>query len=85
MTELSEHTLLLLELIHCRQTCIDELFYDKLYETITGSYRSILIQYKPREIVDAIDVLVNYYELREEYEKCSALHKLGFEIYNTIT
>ncbi len=85
MVELSENTLLLLELIHCRQTCTNDQFYNKLYNVMIGSFRSKLILNKPKEIVDAIDVLVQYFELREEYEKCSALHKLGFEIYNTIT
>jgi hypothetical protein len=82
--ELYEHTILLLELVHCRQNETNELFYNKFYEAITGSLRRKLILHKPKEIVDAIDVLIKYYESREQYEKCAALHKLGFEIYNTI-
>jgi hypothetical protein len=80
----NDYCMLLLDLILIRAKENTDMYYYKMYEAITVSYKAALIKEKPIEIISEINELVQYYENKEEYEKCIVLHQLGFEIYNTI-
>lgn len=80
----NDYCMLLLDLILLRAKENSDMYYYKMYEAITVSYKDALIREKPTEIMGDINKLVNYFEKKEEYEKCLVLHQLGFEIFNTI-
>ena len=79
----NEYIMLLLDLILLRAKENTDMYYYKMYDAITVSYKAALIKEKPIEIMSDINKLVQYYEKKEEYEKCLVLHQLGFEIFNT--
>jgi hypothetical protein len=60
------------------------LIYDRMYVTITSVYKESLIKDKPEELSFAINELIQFYQSKEEYEKCHKLNQVGYEIYNTI-
>jgi hypothetical protein len=82
---MNEYTLLLLDLIMLRVEEKDDLLYNKLYEAFTCIFKEPIMKKKPIEIKYSISVLVEYFAHKEEYEKCLALHQLGFEMYNSIS
>jgi hypothetical protein len=43
-----------------------------------------LLDFKSTEAERWIPILVTYFESKEEYEKCANLHKVGYNIFNTI-
>jgi hypothetical protein len=60
------------------------LIYDRMYVAITSVYKESLIKNKPEELGFAINELIQFYQSKEEYEKCHKLNQVGYEIYNTI-
>lgn len=84
MGGLNNYSVMLLELIHARMTHNHEQLYDKLYEAITGLFKKDLINTKPPELSPVISLLVEFFQDREEYEKCHVLNQIGYEVYNTI-
>lgn len=60
------------------------LIYDRMYVAITSVYKESLIKNKPEELSFAINELIQFYQSKEEYEKCHKLNQVGYEIYNTI-
>ena len=79
----NDYIMLLLDLILLRAKENTDTYYYIMYDAITVSYKAALIKEKPIEIISDINKLVQYYEKKEEYEKCLVLHQLGFEIFNT--
>ena len=59
-------------------------YYTNLYQLLMALPRKDLIDFKSLEAERWIPILVAYFESKEEYEKCSKLHKLGYKILNTI-
>ena len=84
MEFLNQYSIMLLELIKARNSDDKSVFFEKIYEAITIVYKEALIKDKPKELCFVISDLINFYETREEYEKCHKLNQVGFEIYNTI-
>lgn len=58
-------------------------YHQEAYHIITGVHRHDLSFSKTQCMVEYIAILVNYFELKEEYEKCTILHQTGYEIFNT--
>jgi hypothetical protein len=59
-------------------------FCNDLYQLLMALPRKDLIDFKSLEAERWIPILVAYFESKEEFEKCSKLHKLGYKIFNTI-
>jgi len=59
-------------------------YHREAYQIITGVYKHELSFSKSPFMVECIALLVNYFELKEEYEKCAILHQTGYELFNTI-
>lgn len=75
---------MLLELVAARQDGDKNVYYEKIYEAITTVYKENLITNKPKELGFVINELIQFYQSKEEYEKCQKLNQVGYEIYNTI-
>lgn len=58
-------------------------YHQEAYQIITGVHKHDLSFSKTQFMVECIAILVNYFELKEEYEKCTILHQTGYEIFNT--
>ena len=84
MEFLYEYAFMLLELITARKSDDKSVIYDKMYEAITSVYKESLIKKKPKELSSVINELIQFYQTKEEYEKCHQLNQVGYEIYNTI-
>jgi hypothetical protein len=84
MEFLNEYSIMLLEIITAKNSDDKNVFYDKMFEAITGVCKDKLIEAKPKDLFFAISDLIKFYVAREEYEKCHKLNQIGFEIYNTI-
>jgi hypothetical protein len=72
----NDYCMLLLDLILIRAKENTDMYYYKMYEAFTVSYKAALIKEKPIEILSNINELVQYFENKEEYEKCDFLSKL---------
>jgi hypothetical protein len=59
-------------------------YYREAYQIITGVHKHDLSFSKTPYMVECIATLVNYFESKEEYEKCAILHQVGYELFNTI-
>jgi hypothetical protein len=70
----SKQHLLLMELLTLRETN-RELFMDKLYDAITTDFKSIFIDeiIKDKEHQQTLQSMIDYFESKEEYEKCDVL------------
>jgi hypothetical protein len=79
-----EYAIMQLELLIANKSDDKSLIYDKMYVAITSVYKESLIKYKPKELSFAIKQLIQFYQSKEEYEKCHKLNQVGYEIYNTI-
>ena len=59
-------------------------YYTDLYQQLMTLPKEDLLDFKLLEAERWIPILVTYFESKEEYEKCSNLHKVGYNIFNTI-
>jgi hypothetical protein len=62
----------------CDSYCIE------LYQLLMALSREDLLDLKSLDAERWITILVTHFESKEEFEKCANLHKLGYQIYNTI-
>jgi hypothetical protein len=68
---------LLLELINLRETDYDK-FMDKMYEALAGEHREVINDGTPAtEKKTALWTMIQYFQTKEEYEKCAELKKLA--------
>ena len=79
-----EYAIMQLGLVIANKSDDKSLIYDRMYVTITSVYKESLIKDKPEELSFAINELIQFYQSKEEYEKCHKLNQVGYEIYNTI-
>jgi hypothetical protein len=56
----------------------------ELYQLLMTLPKEDLLDFKSTEAERWIPILVTYFESKEEYEKCANLHKVGYNIFNTI-
>ena len=59
-------------------------YYTDLYQQLMTLPKEDLLDFKLLEAERWIPILVTYFESKEEYEKCANLHKVGYNIFNTI-
>jgi hypothetical protein len=79
-----EYAIMQLGLVIANKSDDKSLIYDRMYVAITSVYKESLIKNKPEELSFAINELIQFYQSKEEYEKCHKLNQVGYEIYNTI-
>jgi hypothetical protein len=80
MADLNKYSIILLDLIHLRQTDYDA-FMDRLYEALTGEFRDAIHDSSPaEEKSQAIWTMIKHFEKTEEFEKCADLKKLVEEL-----
>jgi len=70
----SKQHLLLMELLTLRETN-RELFLEKLYVAITTEFQKVFIEemIKDKEHQKTLQIMIDYFESKEEYEKCDVL------------
>lgn len=67
---------LILELINLRDQDYNK-FMDKLYEAITGEFKSILNDDNPiAKKLNSLNTMISHFEDKEEYEKCARIKEL---------
>ena len=59
-------------------------YYTDLYQQLMTLPKEDLLDFKSFKAECWIPLLVGYFESKEEYEKCANLHKVGYNIFNTI-
>ena len=59
-------------------------YYRETYELLMKLSKENFQEFSSLGVDRWIVILVNYFESKEEYERCSNLHKLGYDIFNTI-
>ncbi len=74
---MKNHHEILLELLNLRETNYD-LFIDKLYYAITVDFNSYFKEDLARDIENkkTVQIMINHYEKKEDYEKCQVLISL---------
>ena len=75
MEGLNSFSLVMLGLISLRSTD-NNAFMEKLYTAVTVDYRESLLKSDLTEIQSSFGFLLNYFEKKEDYEKCAQLYKL---------
>ena len=68
---------LLLELMTLKKTDYDK-FMAKLYEAVSGEFKDALHNNDPIDKKEkALNTMIQYFQDREEYEKCAELKKMA--------
>lgn len=58
--------------------------YSETYELLMKLSVEDFQEFRSLDVDRWIVILVSYFESKEEYELCTNLHKLGYNIFNTI-
>ena len=69
-----KHHQILLELLQLRETN-HELFLDKFYDAIIGEFNKVFMEelIKDKAHQQTLKLMINHFEIKEEYEKCEKL------------
>lgn len=77
MPENKEYNDLLLELMRLKKTDYDK-FMRKMYEAVSGEFKDALHNNDPIDTkAKALNTMIQYFQDREEYEKCAVLKKMA--------